>query len=145
MKELIYETAMDRYPPRRKGYRARQTAKKRRVKTKGVGAVREYVFARERAVCRCCRKRRADSMHEIVFRSAGGKVSKRNSIAACGDGVQGCHGFMQRHEILVYDFDLGAEGTLIFIPTNERATEWLGLKQGMHIESPVMLEMETAE
>lgn len=145
MRELIYETATDRYPPRRKGYRARQTAKKRRVKTKDVGAVREYVFARERDVCRCCRKRRAESMHEVLFRSLGGKVTKVNSIAVDGDGVRWCHGFMQRNEIQVERGERGAEGTLWFVPKTQRAAEWLGIKLGEHIESPVMLEMETAE
>ncbi len=104
--------------------------------------IRAYVFARERNVCRCCRKRRAESMHEIVFRSAGGKVSKTNSIAVCGDGVRGCHGFMQRHEISVYLGERGAEATIGFKPRTELASEWLLLKQNEYLESPVMVDAE---
>lgn len=125
MKELIYETATDRYPPRRKGYRARQTAKKRRVKTKGNGAIREYVFEREQGICRCCRIRKADSMHELLFRSLGGKVSKRNSVAVCGDGVRGCHGFLQRNEVRWEETSLGAEDLLTFRPMTRKSADWM--------------------
>lgn len=121
-------------------------ARKKRAHAMTVAEVREYVFARERNICRCCRKRPAESMHEIVFRSQGGRISKKNSIAVCGDGVRGCHGYMQRHEISVSDDGRGAEGILWFDPFySESAAEWLGIKAGRTIESPVMVEMEAAE
>jgi hypothetical protein len=107
--------------------------------------VRAYVFARERDICRICRKRPATSMHELQFRSCGGRVSKRNSVAACGDGVSGCHGFAQRHEIAWDDYGLGAEGTLVFEPTTYRAADWMQIKFGSKLISPPMVEMETAE
>lgn len=50
-RELIYETATDRYPPRRKGYRARQTAKKRRADDAVAKAVRAECVERD-GVCR---------------------------------------------------------------------------------------------
>jgi hypothetical protein len=66
--------------------RKRTKARKVRVSRAAVRDVRAYVFARERDICRICRKRPATSMHELQFRSCGGRVSKRNSVAACGDG-----------------------------------------------------------
>lgn len=63
------------------------------------GKIRAFVFDREQDICRCCRLRRADSMHELRFRSLGGKVSKRNSVAVCGSGTTGCHGFLQSWQI----------------------------------------------
>ncbi len=117
--------------------------RKRRQRVKTTAEVREYVFARERNICRCCRKRAADSMHEIIFRSRGGKISKRNSLAACGDGVRGCHGFMQRHEIVVqWNGTQSAEGLLTFRPTTPAAAEWMGIKAYESIESAPMREME---
>jgi hypothetical protein len=92
---------------------------------KGNKSIREYVFEREQGICRCCRIRKAESMHELRFRSLGGKVSKRNSVALCGDGVQGCHGLLQRHEIdFACDIE-GAEGLLKFQPKTQRAADWM--------------------
>ena len=126
--------------------RKRTKARAKRVHRGDVAEVRVYVFGRERNVCRCCRFRAAQSMHELRARSVGGKVSKRNSVAVCGDGVLGCHGFLQRHEIDVWTEDVQlAEGTLTFTPTTERAAEFLRIKLGEDIESPPMLAMETAE
>lgn len=117
-------------------------ARKKRAHAMTVAEVREYVFARERNICRCCRKRPAESMHEIVFRSQRGKVSKKNSIAVCGDGVRGCHGFCQRHEIAVSVWDERAEGLLVFEPVSIAAQDWLCVKAGESIASPVMVEIE---
>ncbi len=123
-------------------------ARKKRAHAMTVAEVREYVFARERNLCRCCRKRSAESMHEIVFRSQLGKVSKQNSVAVCGDGVRGCHGLLQKHQVEVYGVGYDrphAERTLIFRPASLTAQEWLDVKHGQEISSPVMVEMELAE
>jgi hypothetical protein len=90
--------------------------------------IRAYVFAREQNICRCCRIRRSESMHELHFRSLGGKVSKRNSVAVCGDGVRGCHGFLQRNEIAWQGESLGAEGLLMFHPKTAPSAEWMRVK-----------------
>lgn len=79
-------------------------ARKKRQAAKEIRAVRAYVFERERGICRCCGWMPAESMHELRPRSLGGKVSRDNSVAVCGDGVRGCHGKLQRHEI-TYRFD----------------------------------------
>lgn len=122
-------------------------ARKKRDKVRTAADVRVYVFGRERNVCRCCRKRRAESMHELKFRSQGGKVSKKNSIACCGDGVRGCHGFLQRHEIEYYAGPNGAEATLTFFMPKPcpSAADWLGIESHESIESAPMLEYEVAE
>lgn len=87
-------------------------ARKRQTQRANTAEVRRYVFNREHGLCRCCRFKVAESMHEIQARSLGGKVSKQNSIAVCGDGVRGCHGRLQRHEIIVCGSD--AEDILKF-------------------------------
>lgn len=96
--------------------RKRVKARKKRQQHSVVKDVRAHVFARERGICRCCGSMAAESMHEIRFRSQGGKVCPENSIAVCGDGVRGCHGKLQRHEITVRLLAkrLGAEGALAF-------------------------------
>ena len=85
-------------------------------------------------------------MHELQFRSQGGKVSRRNSVAVCGDGLRGCHGYLQRHEIdwQAHNQIARAEGTVTFYPITWPAAEWLGIKRGEKLESPVMLEIEAA-
>lgn len=101
-----------------------------------VAEIRCYVFGRERDVCRICRIRRAESMHELVPRSLGGKVSKRNSIAVCGSGTTKCHGFAQNHQVKWSDVDkMGAQGPLLFTPVSRQAAEWLRVKVGEQIES----------
>lgn len=77
--------------------------------------IRVAVFARDGGRCRCC-GRPATSMHELRPRSLGGAVSLANSIAVCGDGVQGCHGRLQRHEIETFACDryAGPSGLMIF-------------------------------
>lgn len=96
--------------------RKRVKAREDRAYAKHVKAIRAAVFARERGICRCCGYVAAESMHEIVFRSQGGKVSMENSIAVCGDGVRGCHGRLQRHEYTVRLISKrnGAQGGLAF-------------------------------
>lgn len=125
--------------------RAKAKARLERKRVKGVHEVRMYVMGRERYRCRCCRLRTANSLHEIQFRSQGGKVSRRNSIAVCGDGVNGCHGFMQRHEVSVSIGLEGAEGDLKFTPHTQAAADWMRVKAGETVESPIMQYVESAE
>lgn len=123
--------------------------KDRAKRQKGTRAaeVRVYVFARERDVCRCCRKRRAESRHELRFRSLGGKINRQNCVAVCGDGVQGCHGFLQRNEI-AYAFAepaLGAESVVLFTVKSAAAADWMQIGQGIVLVSEPMCVMEAAE
>lgn len=120
----------------------RTKAAKKRLSWKRNKTTRDYIFGRERNVCRCCRVRRAETMHEIIFRSRGGKVNCANSIAVCGDGVRGCHGLMQRHEISVEMTPYGAEETLTFTATTKPAADWIRCRVGESIESPPMLAIE---
>lgn len=97
------------------------------------GKIRSYVFEREGGICRCCRLRRAESMHELKFRSAGGKVSKRNSVAVCGSLVgteRCCHTYLQQNEITVEMSAEGAEGLLQFRPESQKAADWMRVKVG---------------
>jgi len=111
-----------------------------------VAKIRAYVCGRELGLCRCCRFRLAESMHEIRPRSLGGKVSRRNSIAVCGSGTSGCHGFLQAHGISCYPVDSDtAEGVLFFTPVTDQAREWIRLGRRTHIESAPMAAYEAAE
>lgn len=96
------------------------------------GKIRAYVFAREQEICRCCRLRRAESMHELRFRSLGGKVSKRNSIAVCGTGTTGCHGFLQAWQI---SWVGDAQDLLQFRAKTEVAAEWMRVSVDQWIAS----------
>lgn len=49
-------------------------------------------------------------------------TNAHNSIAVCGDGVRGCHGFLQRHDV---DWEGDAEGDLIFTPVSPAAQRWM--------------------
>lgn len=98
-------------------------------------AIRDYVFEREQGICRCCRIRKAESMHELKSRGAGGKVSKRNSVAVCGRLVGTepcCHTFLQIDEI---DWSGNAEEQLSFQPNSKRAAEWMRIKLGLWVVS----------
>lgn len=67
-------------------------------------------------------------MHELKFRSQGGRVCPENSVAVCGDGVRGCHGFLQRHEIR-YRFDKhrSAEYWIAFRMKTQAASDYVGV------------------
>lgn len=101
--------------------------KRRIVKNAETTRVRDYVFERERGMCRCCGWRHAESMHEIKSRGAGGKRTPENSIAVCGDGVRGCHGCLQRYQIRVEGPD--AEQLLTFVATSSIGLNQLGPPQ----------------
>lgn len=89
--------------------------------------VRTYVFSRETGICRCCRRRPAESLHELIGAGAMGSRLKatnpHNSVAVCGRlGNVGCHGHLQRHEI---HFEGDAEGVLVFTPITPNAHLWM--------------------
>ncbi len=99
---------------------------------KDTNTIRAYVFAREENICRCCRLRRAESMHELLPRGRGGKVHKRNSVALCGKLVGTevcCHTFLQQAEIDYYATPLGAEGLLQFKPKTQAAADWMRVER----------------
>lgn len=67
-------------------------------------------------------------MHELKPRSLGGKESRDNSIAVCGDGVRGCHGLLQRKEIKHrFDRRRSADGWMAFRPLTDAAKEYTGI------------------
>jgi hypothetical protein len=103
--------------------RKQAKGKQDRAESKQVKAIRAAVFERDRFLCRCCGHRPAESMHEIRPRSLGGKVSLENSIAACGSGTTGCHGFMQSHQIRV--MGKNAQRTLSFAPATQAARDYM--------------------
>ena len=118
----------------------RKAKKEKRERT---AEIRDYVRGRERGRCRCCRFRAGQSMHEILPRSRGGKVSKKNSIWMCGDGTTGCHGYAQRYELVINGSDeVGAEGALRFSPRSTKAAEWMRITQYSAIESAPMSHYE---
>ncbi len=122
--------------------RKKSKARKLRLHRTVVHDVRDYVFARERGICRCCRAREAHSMHELRFKSLGGKVSKMNSVAVCGSGTTLCHGLLQRNAITWEGTERGAEDSLLFRPKTDAAAEHMKLKIGEGIVSPPMREMD---
>lgn len=135
--------------PREKKPRQRIRVKaKPKAERDHIAETRAYIFARERGRCRCCRQRRAESMHELKSRGAGGKVSKRNSVAVCGQLGNGheCHGLLQRKQITYSANDpAGAEGTLYFMPMDQKARDWMKLNDTHGLESPPMRDLEAAE
>ena len=94
--------------------------------------LRAYIFAREGGLCRCCRHRKAESLHELQPRSLGGVPSPENSIAVCGTIVgaaPSCHTYLQLHQIRWIAsqpwIGEGAEGGLIFEPLTDEARRWM--------------------
>lgn len=125
--------------------RKRTKARKDRQHRDHVTDTRIYVFGRERDVCRCCRFRSAQSMDELTARGAGGRVSKRNSIAVCGEivgAVPSCHTYLQLNQIACDQTELGAEGPLVFRPLTREAADWLHVKVGESILSEPMRVVE---
>lgn len=118
---------------------------RRAVYADHVAKSRAYVFGRERGVCRCCRSRTAESMHELRPRSIGGRVSRRNSVAVCGSGTTGCHGYLQSRAIAWCGSGLGADGPLTFVAMSMSAAAHMRVAQGHSIYSPLMQQTEIAE
>lgn len=137
-----FGTAQPKPEPRKKA-----KARKLRLHRTHVHDVHDYVFMRERNICRCCRTREAHSMHELLFRSLGGKVSRKNSIAVCGSGTTLCHGFLQRNEIAwaFNDESQGAEAEVMFGAKTEAAATHMRIKLMHCIWSAPMRELEAAE
>lgn len=125
--------------------RRKSKARVKRAKVRDAHEVRMYVFARERGVCRICRARRGESMHELRFRSLGGRINRRNSVWVCGSGTTGCHGFAQSLQVKYDMGPEGAEGPITFTACTVQAAEHLKIKVGESIESPVMAYVEAAE
>lgn len=110
--------------------RQRTQGRKVRVSRAVTRDIRAYVFDREQSICRCCRLRPAESMHELKSRGSGGKVSKRNSIAVCGQivgAVPSCHTYLQSNAISYTTGIYGADDVITFCPRSEAASEWLRL------------------
>lgn len=126
--------------------RVKTRRRKDRLKGEHVSDTRDYVFARERNICRCCRFRPAQSMHELKPKGAGGKVSRKNSIAVCGElvGVDpSCHTYLQNHQIDAgFQASYGAEGELFFTAKTQAAADWLRVQVGEQIESRPMVAVE---
>jgi hypothetical protein len=122
-----------------RGRRRRKQAQFKRSRT-----TRALVFEREQHKCRVCRLRRADTMHELIPRSIGGKACLSNSVAVCGDGTRGCHGFCQRYEIVYQGSLEGAEGTLYFTPVTPAAAVWMRTPHNRPVERPANFAMEAA-
>ena len=74
-------------------------------------AVKKLVFARDGGKCRVCGAS-ATEMHELRFRSLGGKRSLENSIAVCTINARNCHRLLQTLAIEVEGDN--AERRLIF-------------------------------
>lgn len=121
------------------GRRRRKRAQFKRART-----TRALVFEREQQKCRVCRLRRAETMHELIPRSIGGKACLSNSVAVCGDGTRGCHGFCQRYEIVYQGFDNGAEGTLYFTPVTAAASTWMRVPMHVAVVRTAHFVMEAA-
>ena len=97
--------------------RKTEKRKKKAENSAWVSWVRERVFLRENNLCRVCGNR-AEEMHEMTFRSLGGLVSLKNSIAVC----RSCHVKLQRHILDVHGDD--ANGELTFAPHVDKKSRW---------------------
>lgn len=91
---------------RKKGWRAKQTAKKRAAKAKGYVKVCAEVDARDGGRCQCCGRMTrpvadlspdARHHHHIVYRSQGGKDEPENVITLCNE----CHDREHQHRIKI--------------------------------------------
>jgi 5-methylcytosine-specific restriction endonuclease McrA len=69
---------------------------RRQRHTATIKTVRAAVWKRERGMCRICRVRPAKHLHELRFRSLGGRVSTANSIAVCAIDHQLLHAHVTR-------------------------------------------------
>ncbi len=122
--------------------RARTKRRQERIQGDQDALVRVFVFGRERGICRVCRVRMAESRHELVPRSLGGKVTKRNCIAICGvivGAAPSCHTYLQSRQIqwMQREHD-GAQGPLTFTPITREAADWLKVAIGHSILSEPM-------
>lgn len=132
-------------PERRKRTKARE----KRVQGDVDAAVRVFVFGRERNMCRVCRCRMAESRHELIPKSLGGKITKRNCVAVCGSivgAMPSCHTYLQARAIQWMETaGLGAQGPLTFTPITREAADWLKVRMGESICSEPMAVYEASE
>jgi hypothetical protein len=138
--EYYHDCALPKPEPRQ-----RVKGRIKRSKIREAHEVRMYVFARERGLCRICRCRRSESMHELRFRSLGVKIHIRNSVCVCGSGTTGCHGLAQTLQVKYIMGPEGAEGTITFTACTKAAADHLKIAVGEAIESPVMATVEAEE
>lgn len=93
--------------------------------------IKRAIRERDHDLCRCCGWREAESVHELKPKGMGGSqtaVSFKNSIAVCGDGVRGCHGFLQRHEITFrFDRHRSADYWIAFRARTTAAADYMGI------------------
>ncbi|WP_405490396.1 HNH endonuclease [Nocardia sp. NBC_00511] len=66
-----------------------------KVRNPGESRTRALVAERSGGWCEICGVMRAESVHHRRKRSQGGPWSGSNCVAACGDGVRGCHGWAE--------------------------------------------------
>lgn len=122
-------------PKPKRGSHGLPRRRRRRLTAENTGTVHDYVFARERNLCRVTGWP-AHSMHEL--RSAGAVGSRlkattpENSIAVHGDGVNGVHGLLQRHEIA---WDGNGEKAVVFTIASRAAAKLLSRTVGDQILS----------
>lgn len=79
--------------------------RQRRAKQAHDSRERTKVRARDGAVCRCCRKRWAREVHELLYRSRGGAVKTSNAVALCRQ----CHQLIHAKLITVLGNDANGE------------------------------------
>lgn len=63
----------------------------------GESRTRALVAERSGGWCEICGVMRAESVHHRRKRSQGGPWSASNCVHVCGDGVRGCHGWVEHH------------------------------------------------
>ena len=95
--------------------------------------LRMYLVGRERGICRCCLLRACEHMHEILFRSLGGHMTRRNSVMICS----GCHSLIHAHEIdaAIVDQRRGSEGPILFIARTDAAAAHMRVTLNHALES----------
>jgi 5-methylcytosine-specific restriction endonuclease McrA len=88
-------------------------------------SIKAEVFKRDGGKCRCCGAH-ATEMHELRFRSLGGKRSLENSIAVCDWRANSCHQMLQRLVILAecVSANMGANGIIKFSTGDKKV--WFG-------------------
>jgi len=92
----------------------RVKARRKRQQAQETKRVRAAVFERDGGRCRVCGGL-ATEMHELRFRSLGGKRSLENSIAVCNHTGNDCHRKLQEHMIQVtLSPRVGANGLIKF-------------------------------
>lgn len=94
--------------------------------------IKTLVFTRDKGQCRVCGGH-AHEMHELRFRSLGGKRSLVNSIAVCtgmGNG-KNCHRLLQT---LVIDYAAGARGANGAIRFTRGGKSWISLPPGVVVK-----------